>query len=105
MHHHPSPPTPPKASPRAHLLKTNIHISTLQLITALLLTLMLLWHISTVSLVENYLLPAPWVQQFLAEHASEWKVFVWGATSALVSAQGGASAREGGRVSARVCVE
>jgi hypothetical protein len=46
---------------------------------------MLLWHISTVSLVENYQMPPLWVQKFLAEHANEWKVFVWSATSALVS--------------------
>jgi hypothetical protein len=94
MQHHPRPRTPtslpptsplPKLSPRGHILITNIYISSLQFISALLLTLMLLWHISTVSLVENYQMPPLWVQKFLAEHANEWKVFVWSATSALVS--------------------
>lgn len=88
MPHPSTSPLPPKTSPREHLLATNIHISTLQFIAALLLTLMLLWHISTVSLVENYQMPLLWVQKFLAEHANEWKVFVWGATSALVSGGG-----------------
>lgn len=63
----------------------NIYISILQLITALLLTLMLLWHISTVSLVENYMMPAWWVEEFLATHANGWRVGVWTIVSALVS--------------------
>lgn len=72
-------------TPYQLILTTNIYISTLTLITALLLTLMLLWHISTITLVENYMMPEWWVKRFLAEHANGWRVGVWVLVGALVS--------------------
>ncbi|KZM27779.1 hypothetical protein ST47_g1074 [Ascochyta rabiei] len=68
-----------------HILTIAIHLATLQLIAALLLTLMLLWHISTTTLVENYRMPQWWVDLFLAEHASAWRVGVWVGVGVLVS--------------------
>ncbi|UPX11888.1 pre-mRNA-splicing factor 8 [Ascochyta rabiei] len=67
-----------------HILTIAIHLATLQLIAALLLTLMLLWHISTTTLVENYRMPQWWVDLFLAEHASAWRVGVWVGVGVLV---------------------
>ena len=78
----------PKSShptPRHRILTVNIHICTLQLIAALLLTLMLLWHISTITLVENYKMPAWWVKCFLAKHANGWRVGVWTVVGVFVS--------------------
>lgn len=77
----------PSTTPlRAHtILAATIHITSLQFIAALLLTLMLLWHISTVSLVENYQMPAWWVRAFLAKHASGWRMGVWTVVGVLVS--------------------
>ncbi|KAJ4984739.1 hypothetical protein SVAN01_09776 [Stagonosporopsis vannaccii] len=72
--------------PHPHLVHTHIHIHTLQLIAALLLTLMLLWHISTITLVENYEMPEWWVRDFLAEHAKGWRLGVWGAVGVFVVA-------------------
>jgi hypothetical protein len=46
---------------------------------------MLLWHISTITLVENYMMPEWWVAQFLAEHANGWRVGVWAGVGVLVS--------------------
>lgn len=71
-------------TPLERILTANIYISTLQLIAALLLTLMLLWHISTVTLVENYQMPPWWVKLFMAELASGWRVGVWAVVVVLV---------------------
>ncbi|KAF3003197.1 pre-mRNA-splicing factor 8 [Curvularia kusanoi] len=73
-----------QTSSHERILTLNIYISIFQLIAALLLTLMLLWHISTVSLVENYMMPAWWVEEFLATHANGWRVGVWTIVGALV---------------------
>lgn len=81
--------TPPHHHHHRLLIQTHIHIATLQLIAALLLTLMLLWHISTVTLVENYQMPEWWVHDFLAEHASGWRVGVWAAACVFVRSLGG----------------
>lgn len=72
------------ATPRERVLTANIYISTLQLITALLLTLMLLWHISTVTLIENYRMPPWWVKLFVAELPTGWRVAVWAVVMILV---------------------
>lgn len=79
-----SPPPPPSTASN-RLIKAYIHIHTLQFIAALLLTLMLLWHISTITLVENYQMPEWWVRDFLAEHANGWRVGVWGVVGVFVS--------------------
>ncbi|KAF1352766.1 hypothetical protein EJ07DRAFT_158998 [Lizonia empirigonia] len=70
---------------RHRILTANIHISAAILIAALLLMLMLLWHISTITLVENYMMPEWWVKAFLAEHANGWRVGVWVLVGVLVS--------------------
>lgn len=75
----------PCPTPHHHLAKAHIHIYTVQLIISLLLTLMLLWHISTITLVENYQMPDWWVREFLAEHAKGWRVGVWGVVVVFVS--------------------
>ncbi|KAF9690645.1 hypothetical protein EKO04_011284 [Ascochyta lentis] len=67
-----------------HFLTSSIHIATLQILASLLLTLMLLWHISTTTLVENYQMPRWWVDDFLAELASAWRVGVWVGVGVLV---------------------
>lgn len=54
-----------------------MHISTLQFVAALLLTLMLLWHISTVTLVEKYYMPQWWHDDFMAELQEGWRTAVW----------------------------
>ncbi|KAF3035541.1 pre-mRNA-splicing factor 8 [Didymella heteroderae] len=64
-------------TPRERFLTTNIHISILQFIAALLLTLMLLWHISTVTLVEKYEMPDWWEEDFIAELTKGWRIAVW----------------------------
>lgn len=79
-------PVPPRQTPHL-ILKAHTHCATLQLIAALLLTLMLLWHISTVSLVEKYQMPGWWVRAFLARHASAWQVGLWSVVGVLVSVE------------------
>jgi hypothetical protein len=67
----------PQPSPGERILTANIYISTFQFLAALLLTLMLLWHISTVTLVENYGMPDWWEEDFLAELSRGWRTGVW----------------------------
>lgn len=74
-----------KPTSRQHIITVHIHVATLTLIAALLLALMLLWHISTITLVENYYMPQWWVKAFLAEHANGWRVAVWVLVGVLVS--------------------
>ncbi|KAJ4368557.1 pre-mRNA-splicing factor 8 [Didymella sp. IMI 355093] len=67
----------PQPSPSERILTANIYISTFQFLAALLLTLMLLWHISTVTLVEDYGMPDWWREDFLAELSKGWCTGVW----------------------------
>jgi hypothetical protein len=71
-------------TPREPTLVANIYISTLQFIAALLLLLMLLWHISTVSLVKKYYMPEWCVADFMAELQKEWRTAVWVVVLTLV---------------------
>lgn len=84
-----SPANPPacldRAGTRIRILKTQVHIATLELIAALLLLLVLLWHISTVSLVENHMMPDWWVKTFVHEHVDGWRIGVWVGAGVLVS--------------------
>ncbi|KAF3051221.1 pre-mRNA-splicing factor 8 [Didymella keratinophila] len=66
-----------QSTPRERILAANIYNSTLQFITALLLTLMLLWHISTVTLIEKYYMPSWWEEAFVAELKKGWRTAVW----------------------------
>lgn len=69
-------PLPPPTQ-RERILAANIHISILQFIAALLLTLMLLWHISTVTLVEQYYMPQWWHDEFMSELKKGWRIAMW----------------------------
>lgn len=77
------PPTTSEPSPhptlakRKRILTAKIDISILQFIVALLLTLMLVWHISTVTLVEHYEMPIWWHDDFMAELKKGWRIAMW----------------------------
>lgn len=75
---------PSHTTARHRIFTANVHISAATLIAAPLLMLMLLWHISTITLVENYMMPEWWVKAFLAEHANGWRVGVWVLVGVLV---------------------
>jgi hypothetical protein len=74
---------------------------TLTLIFSLLLTLMLLWHISTITLIENYDMPKWWEKVFLDEHTKGWKIGIWVGVGLLVSLLDGSGRRVGKGASRR----
>lgn len=65
------------ANTRDRILAAHMLILTLQCIAALLLALMLLWHISTLTMVGHYQMPPWWEARFVGELASGWRVGVW----------------------------
>ncbi|KAF1931091.1 uncharacterized protein M421DRAFT_339437 [Didymella exigua CBS 183.55] len=67
----------PRLTPRDRFLTAHIHIATLTFIAALLLTLMLLWHVGTVALVQDYEMPGWWARGFVREMKRGWRTAVW----------------------------
>lgn len=62
---------------RKHILNAKISISIVQFIAALLLTLTLVWHISTVTLVDHYEMPIWWQDDFKAELNNGRRKTMW----------------------------
>ncbi|KAH6639682.1 hypothetical protein C7974DRAFT_470152 [Boeremia exigua] len=62
---------PAHTTSRYRILTANVYVSTFQFIAALLLLLMLLWHISTITIIKNYEMPYWWVKSFLVLHECE----------------------------------
>ncbi|KAF2795218.1 hypothetical protein K505DRAFT_15616 [Melanomma pulvis-pyrius CBS 109.77] len=59
------------------LLTTHILLYTLILITSLLVLLMMLWHISTAHLIDDYDMPQEWYEDFLAAQFPGWRIGIW----------------------------
>jgi hypothetical protein len=82
-----SPSSPSRYQKTSHhrIISANIYIHTLLLIASSLLALMLLWHLSTITLIADYDMPTWWERAFRDEVARGWKVGVWVCVGVLVS--------------------
>lgn len=69
--------------------RSGIHVLaySLTIITSLLLLLMLLWHISTAHLIDDYAMPEDWEDEFLREQFAGGKGALWGILFLLVGPQ------------------
>jgi len=58
--------------------ETHILLYTIILITSLLVLLMMLWHISTAHLIDNYNMPQEWYAEFIKAQFPGWRIGLWG---------------------------
>lgn len=55
----------------------HILIYTTILTASLLVLLMMLWHISTAHLIDNYSMPEEWYREFIAAQFPGWRIWLW----------------------------
>lgn len=70
---------------RASCLETHILAYSLTIIASLLVLLMLLWHVSTTHLIDDYGMPKEWEKDFLKKQFAGGKGALWGILFAAVS--------------------
>ena len=63
----------PATSPLEH----SILFYTLILIASFLAALMMLWHISTAHLVDDYHMPHEWYVEFISTQFPNWRIALW----------------------------
>jgi hypothetical protein len=62
---------------KMHIHETHVLIYTIILIASLLVLLMMLWHISTAHLIDNYNMPQEWYAEFINEQFPGWRIGLW----------------------------